>query len=454
VASRFDDFADVKLGYKSFLNDFFYITASVVERFEIEDDFLVPAYMVDDLDADSYFQTPTPRRWLFWCKLEPTDLRGTGAGKYIKWGSRQETNTRKQTKEAVTWPEAPALQHQKHWYWPPAPMHPTKVAVRKGMGTRYAPFLFRQPVVLDQRLYLLFPRDGVPTDLLAAYLSSSFFPLSLETNADLGLGAGVLTLGTDALRSLPSIDLAAVTASSARPKVLRASRSLFRSKPVDAPAYPTTSLLTSLDEAFIETLGLKGLGPTDAANEVVRLADVRYRMASLRKVAKASASSHDVTEVASAVAEGLASWLSARRFPEDSFSDHAALVFTLPSTITVSISTLLDLSHIRIGDPLDNTFYEADVHPTVAEVLLRALQMGRRQFKAPSGGPEASKTLDGLSELLDEFEDEFRERTASMSLGPKYESSVLREVLKKVRMPLRELRLPFQDGHWTLGEES
>jgi hypothetical protein len=128
------DYAEVRLGFKSFLNDFFYVDQEKVERFGIEGAHLSALLRLDDLDRGAYEQSVEPRLWLFSCRLEPQDLRGTGAGRYVDWGRRQRTRPRKQTSHSVAWPKAPALQGQRHWYWPAAPTHRTTIALRKGIN--------------------------------------------------------------------------------------------------------------------------------------------------------------------------------------------------------------------------------------------------------------------------------------------------------------------------------
>jgi hypothetical protein len=53
-------FAKVLLGYKSFLNGFFYVDQDSVNRFGIEAEFLRPIYVLADLDSDAYWQTSAP----------------------------------------------------------------------------------------------------------------------------------------------------------------------------------------------------------------------------------------------------------------------------------------------------------------------------------------------------------------------------------------------------------
>jgi hypothetical protein len=76
------------------------------------------------------------------------------------------------------------------------------------------------------------------------------------------------------------------------------------------------------------------------------------------------------------------------------------------------------------------------------------LQLGRRDFEVPEDGDEAHRTLEELERLLEEFELRFQEALAQTSLGRKYEGEVRSAVLRKLGVPLSDLRTPFGHGAW------
>ena len=206
---RLGDYFDISLGYKTLMNDFYYLDPETIDVWSIEEKFLKPILRLSDLDSDAYRQPKPGVIKLFYCTAEPGDLRGTGAGAYIDWASRQETGAKKQSDSTpITWEEALEKQGGAYWWRPKAALKPTKIALRKAIDTVHAPFIFPEAVNVDQRLYTVKPKDSVDEGLATAYLCSSLFALSLEVNADLGLGAGALTLGTRSLIDLPCPDLA------------------------------------------------------------------------------------------------------------------------------------------------------------------------------------------------------------------------------------------------------
>ena len=449
------DFVEVNLGFKSFLNDFFYVDRATVEKFGIEDRFLKPLFMLADLDEDSYVQSRSASRWLFNCQLRPADIAHTGAGRYVNWGSHQTTEIRKQTKEAVRWPKAPALSHLKHWYWPAAPVHPARLAVRKGIGSRYAPFVFNEPAILDQRLYLLFPKPGVDFEIVAAYLASSLFPLSVETNADMGPGAGVLTLGTDALRDLPVLDLRKLSGSKHAREIRSAGTALFGCRPVDADLYPSSKEIHDVDEAILSANGSVKGRAAELARQVATLAEARIGKSRLRSVVRQAAKKADLKSVAEPIVKEIRVWFLARRFPEDYAPHEPVTRFNLPvEPFNVNTEILLGQCELTIRNNVGVVQYHDTLHTAVAEVILRALQLSRRNFAVPTTVEAASRALDHLDELVIELEHRLKTASARTGLGSKYDDEVLRLVLDSLGIQLWDLNTPFASRQWAIGAAS
>jgi hypothetical protein len=451
IPRRLGDYASIRIGYKSLLNDFFYVDAATVARFEIEKEYLTPILKLADLDPDKFVQDAvSAERWVFTCKKEPNDLRGTGAYKYIRWGSKQETNPRKQTERPVPWPEAPALSNAKHWFWPAARQHKTKIAIRKAIGQRYAPFVFSAPTLLDQRLYLVLPRQNVDWEVLAAYLSSSLFALAVETAANLSLGVGYLTFGAHVLQRLPSIDLQALSGDAvASARVREAVRALFSTRPPDASEYRSNKDVRALDEAFLAFLGLPASRAAELQAQVEHFANVRKRLEVLKEAAPSQASAADIDAVSEEIALDLRKWLAARRYPEDFFASKNELHLALPAgPLDVHVDPVLGSCHIRVENSVASVLYEENVPQASAEVILRALQLGRRDVLIPLDDQGAETALTGLDSFLADFDRRFHTAMSATSLGPKYADQVRSTVLKKLNVPLRELRTPFDHGHW------
>ena len=79
---KLEELADVSLGFKSLQNNFFYVDADTIDRYQIEQEYLTPILLLRDLDTAKFLQGSTGSKSLFTCRGPERDLRGTGALRY------------------------------------------------------------------------------------------------------------------------------------------------------------------------------------------------------------------------------------------------------------------------------------------------------------------------------------------------------------------------------------
>lgn len=450
VKRYLEDFGPIGLGFKTLLNDFFYVTQETIDRFGIEPEFLSPVYRLRHLDADRYFQSGlTPSNWLFDCHKELKDLAGTGALLYIRWGEKQVTRPRKQSEAPVPWPKAPALNHSKTWYQPAAIAHKARIGLRKAPGQRFSPYLFENDVLLDQRLYWM--QDGPKTnwDLLAAYLSSSLFPLSLETNANLSLGVGYLTFGTKSLRRLPTVDLHAIKKDEAK-AIIAAAKVLWSGPAMDVSEFGTSDAQRDLDGAFLIAAGLPESRVSELHDQVAHFAEVRKSLQELKDRALVTSTTVNLSAVATEASEALGQWLAARRFPEDFCVTTAERLSFGSTELGVTTEAILTQCSVEVTCS-GGTLLKQEYEVATAEVLLRALQLGRREFSLPASEDEADRALIALAVLLVDFNARFQVAMAEASVGSKYEDRIRRKALAMLGVELDDLNTTFDTQQaWNL----
>lgn len=443
-----NDFVNVSLGQKTLLNDFFHVDAERIERFGVEPEFLRPLYLLSDLNSGAYFQTQATRTHVFQCTALPADLRGTGAGKYVRWGANQTIGGKKQSGSThVKWPDTDNMKKKQHWYWPSDSLKEGRIALRKGVNEVYAPFLFEEPVAFDQRLYVVTSRS-IDVDLMSAYLSSSVFALALEVSADMGLGGGVLSLGTRALRALPCGDLSKLQEPDHKDKVLAAARALHSADPPSASSYPMHPALRTLDEAVLATLGLESARAEELEQEVATLAASRRAIRELRTKTVAETADVNVATVAQGVASRVRTWLEPRGWP-DSGSRAPGQVLNFPAgKLTVVVSTILGQCFLSVADGHDRVVMSEEFAEPIAELIVRALMLGRRAISAPLTDEEAIRKLDELEEIVRGLEAELDSAMEATGVGFRFEGEVKRRALDAVSVDLRGLRRPFFSGTW------
>lgn len=179
--------ATVQRGFTTGANVFFYLDEETVEKWQIESRFRQPLLKslryVQDLmpGADSRLQVLT---------IAPTaSLAGTGAGAYVTWG------------EAQGYHERPTCRARKPWYVLPH-QEPAPLVLAKGIWERHLAPLLAAPLLVDQQLYRIYLRPGVPPQTAAALLNSSWLALQLELQGRVNFGEGVLWLATYEVQNL------------------------------------------------------------------------------------------------------------------------------------------------------------------------------------------------------------------------------------------------------------
>jgi len=450
------EFINVDLGHKSLLNEFFHLDAATVAKYAIEPTFLQPLFRKDDLSDSAYLQSGKPSVSLFMCDKSPADLRGTGAWKYISWAQRQEIKKpKKQSAAPMKWADALKKQGGKYWYSPKAQPSFGKIALRKGIDKNYAPYIFRKAVTLDQRLYIVAPKARIPEELVIAYLASSLFALSLEVNADMALGDGVLTLGTKALRNLPCIDLASLSRDKTFIDAVSAHvKAMLPKKPPTITSVRTDVDVRRLDALFITALGIDPKRSLECSAEVERLGSARIALARMRKTVKTATEVVNVTAVAESFVSQLRPWIEARRFPEDSIrtGDTTLQLHLPPGQLVVETNPLLGTCHVKITDARNAVVFEDTLDSLVAELLVRTMQWGRREFPLPTSPTRANDVIKALDAIVAAFEVEYMNVFANVTVGGRYAWELRERVLASLCVDAIGLGSPFNAAHrWLIG---
>jgi hypothetical protein len=109
--------ADVRRGFTTGCNDFFYLTKEDVEKWGIEEEFLIPV-MKSPRDCSSILIVPNdlPNQ-AFICNKDRTEIKGTTALKYVEYGEKQNFHNITSCRVRTRWYEFP----DKEWsrvLWP------------------------------------------------------------------------------------------------------------------------------------------------------------------------------------------------------------------------------------------------------------------------------------------------------------------------------------------------
>lgn len=103
------------------------------------------------------------------------------------------------------------------------------------------------------------------------------------------------------------------------------------------------------------------------------------------------------------------------------------------------------------ADQSHKVLYEAHYDAPVAEMILRALQYGRRDFHVVSTHQQAEVALNEIENFLDELQERLETAIAETGVGPRWEGEIRRRVLNQAHLDLRELRRPFDlQSRWPI----
>lgn len=179
--------AAVQRGFTTGANTFFYLDDETIEKWQIEPRFRRPL-----LKSLRYVETllPGAATRLEVLSIAPTaSLAGTKAAAYVAWG------------EAQGYHHRPTCRSRKPWYVLPH-QEPAPLVLAKGIWERHLAPLLTAPLLVDQQLYRIYLRPGVPLTTAAALLNSSWLALQLELQGRVNFGEGVLWLATYEVQNL------------------------------------------------------------------------------------------------------------------------------------------------------------------------------------------------------------------------------------------------------------
>jgi len=417
-----DKIAKVGLGFKSLQNQFFYLEKETITTYEIESKYLKPILQLADLDADAYKQTVKPSLRVFWCKDKEQDLRGTGALEYIRAMEKIPASEKKQAGKKQTIKSALQAQTSKGgtWYMPKAKLHKMNVWLRKGIGSVFSPIIFENASAVDQRCNYFEPLQGIDWRIVAAVLTSSLFVLSAESYGSASMGAGVLELATTMAHGLRVVDVRGLKDKKEIKELIDLAEAVWtKSKPVDwEKIEKPPQEVQDLDKWFLEHLETSvTLGRI--YTDILETMQSRKDVAEDKNVQTKQGELINIKTVANGIAESVRPLLESQSFPE-SFVTPAAPMQPL------------DFSGIKK--------MEGQYPRSTAQVIVKALLMGRRKFSYPTEKADGEAALQGFSGWFPKILEKISIGIGMTTIGTGYEEDVHDAVFKQLHM------------HWNISE--
>jgi hypothetical protein len=261
--SPLGEWADVRRGYTSGDNKFFYLEQNEVEQWGIEASYLRPL-------LKSLRSVRTRRFGASECRHQVLSLAGppppgSAVAAYLAWGEEQGVHRRRTCAARELWYRLPD-------------QTPALLSVAKGIWGRHFVPIASEPLWVDQQIYQIQLHDGVPVMAAAALLNSAWFGLQLELHGRTNFGEGVLWLAAYELADLLLPDPRYLPDD----MVARLARAYERL--VDRPVEPAAQELAQADWQLLnglvyELLGLSRADGTAIEEALAERIEARHRKA-------------------------------------------------------------------------------------------------------------------------------------------------------------------------------
>ena len=274
---RLGDIAEVRRGFTTGANEFFYLDEERIEEWGIEDEFLKPVIKSPREVTAIYVSPSSLKTRVFVCNRPKTLLQGTNALCYIEWGEKQRSKGRQKQEAGVPWPELPTMRGRHYWYSLKM-KRPCNFFCNRFFNDRFF-FCYSEGIVEDQTFYGgLFKDRDIPIEQCMAVLNGSIAYLTAALLGRVALGEGVLQYAVYEMERLTLLS----------PKMVPPAVRVAMLEPFEhlrvRPIKPVQQEMNqpdrrALDEITFDFLGLTA-GERDAVYEaVIKLVKARLKKA-------------------------------------------------------------------------------------------------------------------------------------------------------------------------------
>ncbi|MGR3310346.1 MAG: hypothetical protein ACUZ77_06180, partial [Candidatus Brocadiales bacterium] len=292
--------AEIRRGYTTGINEFFYLTKDKIRHWGIEKEFISrvvksPKESRSILISEDHLDT-----FVFLCNLSKSELRKRGkdgALSYVLWGEKQVTKERKGKGRQLSYPDAPTVKGRKIWYALPI-YEPGQIYWTKSYDDTFLQRVSKRKLLADQRVYQVVEKKEGKPEILAAVLNSTLFSLFIELAGRVNLGEGALDTTVEEVQEeiyCPDIRLFDKEISK---RIHRAFDKLLT-----RPIKPIFEEVKEKDRQALDSLVLKamGLDPKKYLKPIYEglceLVRERIELAGMRKRVKVARTERDVEKI-------------------------------------------------------------------------------------------------------------------------------------------------------------
>jgi hypothetical protein len=175
---RLGDIAEVRRGFTTGANEFFYLDDEKIAQWGIEKEFVKPVIKSPRECKSGIVNASDCETKVLLCSQSKRDLKNTNTLKYIEWGEKEGFHQR------------PTCASREKWWDLGVRDYPTIIWV-KSINESHRQSLINGKALVDQRLYEIYAMKELK-EILAALLNTTMIILFKELTGRVNLGEGAL----------------------------------------------------------------------------------------------------------------------------------------------------------------------------------------------------------------------------------------------------------------------
>jgi len=425
--------AEIRRGYTTGINPFFYVTKQKIDYWGIEEEFLAPVLKSPKESQSILIKKDDLKNYVFLCNLSKGELRKRGkrgALKYIAWGEQQVTKERKGKGGGIKYPETPTVQNRKYWYSLPQ-YDLGQIYWTKSYDDTFLQRFSKERLFADQRVYQIIEKKKVKPAKLAAILNSTFFFLFVELMGRSTLGEGALDTTVEEVQEYVLCPDTKLFRKNKEKELLKAFNSILE-RPIK-PIYEEVKMKDrqKLDKLVLEALGLdpkKFLKPI--YDGLCELVEERIGLAKLRKNYKNARTKKSLEELKEHVLDEVIPY-GLKNFPEE-FIDSTYLKQSTEISVP---KEKMKLGHFFMGLQeivADDGYKYQAKSPEEAKFIVYSQKSNSFIVKIPKNKIALTKAVGEyeryLRSLKDKFFETFFSRVLDHQLAERLTQTVLEEL--------------------------
>lgn len=434
------DIALPKRGGVTRINEFFYVSGEVIERFGIEEEYLLPLIKSPKESKRIEIEPSELPLQVFVCRETKAELRRRhhkGALAYIEWGEKQTYASGND--QGLPWPQGTWVKdRQPGWYaLPDSETNPSQIFFSKAQDDAHFHRFSRSKLIPDQRLYYLAPANGTSAAIVSAILNSSVCSLATELAGPVTAGDGVLELRVEDARDYMIVPDLRSASASVKKAITDAFEKLCERDISDVFEEVKQKDRQALDAAVLRAIGLdpkKYLQPIyDGLCELVRERVELGQMRGKARKTKARKTGAEKQTLQDVLTEELPN--GPHRFPDDFFSDAAKADGKTDLELPAKELVLDTGGFIPALYAKDKTWSHSVKSAAEGKFLLYAQQAGHKVAQVPTKLVEVSRTVANYEGYLRELRKRLYEAFYRRTLDARVAATLTQSVFDKFRLP-------------------